>query len=405
MVLATNFCNKKIYMGCDKGKKKGIGHFIKVLSNLNDDGFVYTQLLDIDVARGTSKDAALAIKASMNKLKANDNDDMHLLCGTRTDSGGGGTLKSPHKELRLLGLCAPINVHLVANCCIHSLQVQLSNAVKETFGEGKIDGANAMQLLCSVWHLQESIDLNEQRHILYKSNKWVLKCMPEEQPEVKSNKRTKRTTAQENEATFVCNFTIVCGFHSKFKKVLTSPTNIAKRSLLGKMQAPISTQWWTVGSTSSYAFDYYLVLFHAWQTIINMCSSNTTPNIIASALFSMMKNQETFIDMTLIRCFHKVHINPNFDWLQPCTDLSGVKGFCSHHIAICFHLMQKDIQHLLLQTHFPGYTKAVNNWKDGNVDPTECAHHGSLHQDCQRVSIQALPTLVESFLVASRTIE
>jgi len=29
-----------------------------------------------------------------------------------------------------------------------------------------------------------------------------------------------------------------------------------------------------------------------------------------------MKNQETFVDLTLIRCFHEAHIDQHFDWLH-----------------------------------------------------------------------------------------
>jgi len=90
MILGKELQNKKIYMASDKGNKKGIGHFVKVLSRLQDDGLVKTQLLDIDASGGTSEDCALAMQASMNKLKANDEDNTHQLYGQATDSGGGG---------------------------------------------------------------------------------------------------------------------------------------------------------------------------------------------------------------------------------------------------------------------------------------------------------------------------
>ena len=404
MVLGNNLRNKKIYVGCDKGNKKGVGHFIKVLSSLDDHGIVQAQLLDIDASGGTSADCAAAIRASMNKLKVHDDDDTHLLYGTGTDSGGGGVLESLHNHMKQLGLCAPDEEYLVANCCIHSLQVQLSNAVKETFGEGKIDRVNAMQLLHSVWRLQESLDLDEWRHVLYKSSQWVASYTPdvvveeteqgtEQQPtgqqetehaaagsdnnnnkkkkrKKKKKKKKKSSNSRQNEGVFRSEFATVYSFHSKFKKTTVEPTAIEKGSLLGKMQAPILSRWWTVGTASSHVFDYYLMLFHACQTIVNMCGSSMTPNIIASGLFATMKDQETFIDLVLIRCFHKAYINPHFDWLQSCDDLSGCLGFSAHQMAVRFYVMQRHFRDMMSRRSFPDYHEAVANWTSDNDEET-----------------------------------
>jgi len=89
---------------------------------------------------------------------------MHLLFGMSTDSGGGGTAKKLHKDMDPLALCCPADEHLVTNCCIHLIQVQLSNAVKFAFGKGALDKENAMQLLHSVCCLQELIELDSWRN-------------------------------------------------------------------------------------------------------------------------------------------------------------------------------------------------------------------------------------------------
>jgi len=152
MLLGHQLRDSKIYMSCDKGNKKGIGHFVKYIARWIP-GKVEKHLLDIDASGGTSRDCAAAIQGSMNKLKLNDDDRTHLLYGTATDSGGGGTLESLHDNLDGLGLCCPREDYLVSNCCIHALQLQLSNAVKRAFGEGALDKINAMQLLHSVYRL------------------------------------------------------------------------------------------------------------------------------------------------------------------------------------------------------------------------------------------------------------
>jgi len=268
--------------------------------------------------------------------------------------------------------------------------VQLSHAVWITFGEGALDRVNGVQLLHSIWRLQESIDLDEWRHILYKANEWVLKyvaqaavAVVDESDQIvesatnadsnkntnKKKKKAKKIPASvQHEAAFVLDFDRIYKFHSKFKTEPTTPTTVDKRSLLGKMQAPILTRWWYVGAGSSYAFDYYLVLFYACQTVINMYSSTTTPNMIASSLFSMMKDQETFIDLVLIRCFHKAYVNRHFDWLQSSNDLSGHLGFQAHHIAVRLHLMDCDLRNIMSGHLMEHYTEAVENWTDGTID-------------------------------------
>jgi len=151
MSLGFQLTNQKIFMACDKGNKQGVSHFVKVLSWWERSGKVGVGFLDIDGSGGTSSDCADAIRVSMNKLKANDNDATHLLSGQCTDSGGGGVLDSLADELRLLNnVIHDGSQYLIANCCIHSLQNQLSNGVKEALGDGGLGNINAMQLIHTV---------------------------------------------------------------------------------------------------------------------------------------------------------------------------------------------------------------------------------------------------------------
>lgn len=114
------------------------------------------------------------------------------------------------------------------------------------------------------------------------------------------------------------------------------------------MIQPILTRWWTVGSGASYVFDCYLVLFHAAQTVINMCPSGSTANDIASDLFAMMKDQHNFVDMCLVRTFNKAYINPHLRWFQESDDLTATLGFQSHQVAVRYHLMDMDLTNMLL---------------------------------------------------------
>jgi len=62
LLLAQKLSNKRIYLACDKGNKKGIGHFVKILAWCNaTKRVVETQMLDIDAAGGSSIECAKAI--------------------------------------------------------------------------------------------------------------------------------------------------------------------------------------------------------------------------------------------------------------------------------------------------------------------------------------------------------
>ena len=132
LLLSDKVAGKVIFMTCDKGNKKGLGHFVKVPSWWNSiQKKVETFILDIDVSDGTSSACADAIVNSMKKL------NNHLLGGQTTDSGGGGVSEDLAKELKKRNICEVR--YLIANCTLHAIQLALSNPVKSVFGDGGLD--------------------------------------------------------------------------------------------------------------------------------------------------------------------------------------------------------------------------------------------------------------------------
>ena len=84
------------------GNKKGIEHFVKELSWLDDDGTVRAQTLDVDASLATTKACAQAIQASLKKVSLAGR--KIVLKGQTTDSGGGGVLDLLADELEAFGL-------------------------------------------------------------------------------------------------------------------------------------------------------------------------------------------------------------------------------------------------------------------------------------------------------------
>ena len=368
MSLGREIRDKKVYVAADKGNKKGIGHFVKHLCWWRrDEPGVKVQLLDVDASGGTSKACAQAMRASINKLREVDDDGTNLLYGQTTDSGGGGVLEDFYGKLRPLGLCFPQG-YLIANCCIHSLQIQLKNAVVAAFGEGALDKINATQLIHTAYRLQESIDNDQWRHMLFKSSEFV--CNYDPAVDNGGPEEAGISAAEKNKRCFLQSFAKIYAFSQYFKKpapVDPTTAGVWFRTIYSKLAAPILTRWWTVGVASSYVFDCYLILFHACQTVVNMYPSTHTPYAIASDLFSMMSNQETFLDIALVRGFHKAYINKHLDWMQSCVDLTSTQGFQSHNIAVRCCLMEKDVTNSYCDPPMNEYRDCVARWHPENA--------------------------------------
>jgi len=200
-----------------------------------------------------------------------------------------------------------------------------------------------MQMIHSVHRLQESIDSDEWRHISFLSSQFGIAF--DATTVITNQEQTDRmSAANQNLNAFCQSCCKVHAFFDHFKKPQVDPdTKVFKGAVLEKMTAPILTRWWTVGADSSYIFDYYLLIFHACQTVVNMCPTTATPNAIASDLFSMMTNQENFIDVTCVASTRLMSI-PIFDWLQSSDDLTGHLGFQSHQMVVQHFFMCKDLQ-------------------------------------------------------------
>jgi len=92
--------------------------------------------------------------------------------------------------------------------------------------------------------------------------------------------------------------------------------------------------------------------------VINICPSGSTPNDIASNLFAMMKDQENFVEMCLIRTFNKNCLNSHLDWFQSDKDLTDANGFQAHQMAVWCCLMECDLKDMLSGEHC---------WKSRNI--------------------------------------
>ena len=177
-----------------------------------------------------------------------------LLSGCTTDSGGGGTGDSLHEWMEKIGgLCIEKEEYLVGFCCLHTLQLTLSNAMLATIGKGGIEERNAAQAIHAFYDLQESMEFG-----LWEMH-WLFVARQQ-------------------------------GFNeTKVKKIA----------------APILTRWWTVGEAAKNILEYLPILMELARRLRNANASNTKMNKIASGILSLMAEPIVVSDIKLISSFHE----------------------------------------------------------------------------------------------------
>ena len=113
----------KIFLTADKGAMKGSHtHFVKIISWYSTKSKrIKTFCLDTDDSDGSSSDCANAIRHALIKIFGRDNVDF-ILQGQMTDSGGGGTGLSFHRNLQNQGITTNNANYLVGYCTLHCIQ-------------------------------------------------------------------------------------------------------------------------------------------------------------------------------------------------------------------------------------------------------------------------------------------
>ena len=279
-----------VYMTCDKGNKKGLGHFVKVLSwwdEAMDKVRIFT--LDIDASKGNTQGCADAIKYSLQKLHS-----VLKLAGQLTDSGGGGVLEDLGRALKDRNLCE--DFYAVANCTLHAIQLALSNPVKAAFMEGGLEKRNMMQMLHTVYDLQQCMEWQVFKEYMQKAQKWVgqnRNLGESEKPRkpfftnVSTNdgqQDTTSTNAEQQDEVQECDPHTLC-FVKDWHYIRQFVTTVFDDTQsIEKIPAPVLTRWWFVGQCADSCAAHYLIIFVACRMIINDYGTKASPNKIASAL-------------------------------------------------------------------------------------------------------------------------
>ena len=305
---------KFVSIGTDKGNKKGFSHLGKMIGWWNEElDRVRKWTLDIDSSGNSSADVAESIDASLRKVDS-------ILKRIRvsvfsSDAGGGGTGNRGMSEVINVD-CAMENVQelIVVTCAIHAFQLTLSNPMIQCCGEGGLLRRNLLQMLHSAYNLQHQYEEVEWRQ------KWFL------------------ATGQ------------------KSKK---------------KMVQPVLTRWEYVGQAATHLYEQWDDWLKVATCILRDEAANSAANQIVSALFSLMQETTLKAQLAFVYAYHCVFFDKNIQWLKHIDGETKEPGFLSHHIAVRYFLMHRDLNNLASMwknnPQFAPFLEIVSNIDDANL--------------------------------------
>ena len=108
--------------------------------------------LDSDACDGTDRDTATTWDFSLQKI---DDESKAILNDNAIDAGRGGTGIGLGKELHSVGCTVSTDDFLVVTCLLHVHSLTFSSPITKYIGTGAIRNRTVLQLLYSVYELQE----------------------------------------------------------------------------------------------------------------------------------------------------------------------------------------------------------------------------------------------------------
>ena len=316
----------------DKGEKKHVDHFAKVISWFSWPlKKVMTMVLDIDATGHCTASAGLAIRRSVDRMAG----FLSKFRAQATDSGGGGILEDLGQSLESHGLCA-LNPYFVLNCTLHSFQLCLSIPMKLCFGEGDLGTKNLTQMLFNAYYLCNLFQIDEWKGIVKRTFSFLKQ----------TKGYTKVSDLQGNDH--------------------WEPVPDAEKwdvNIERKIPKPVLTRWWLVGEVAVLVFNIWKLLIAVSGFIVRQTKASLLRNKAASDLWAMINplnpdSQILYLHLTFVVAFHQGFWNSHFEFLQALDVVSKLPSFSARNVLVRYYLAWSqltkmcDIENLRQQPHF-----------------------------------------------------
>jgi len=289
-----------VFIGCDKGHRKGIEHLAKGVSwYCFREECVKVACLDSDGSGSETADVAESIKRSVEqKLEG----VVSGFAGQSTDSGGGGVLDDLARKLwdarlitvlpagaEVLDNAGVPDSYMVAPCSLHAWQKPFDNGLSTAFaGDGGIEKRNLSQGLFCCYETQQRLG-DEFGPV------WDL-----------ANPASVEKDDDSNEDGMV---------------------NIKK---IGK---PITNRWWNF----PIACIHVLLNRPGWINVTNRCRNTTKSSVllckVASDAHSLLMEEEIWCDGQFVAAFSTSIFMKEFRWFQDRDIHADTWGHRSRHMA------------------------------------------------------------------------
>ena len=298
------FASSPLTLMCDKGDGRKVregANFVKLIGDYNrEEKQVDITCIGISSTGNDSISAAQNIDYSLELYDTPSN--RVTLDNQGTDAGGGGTREDLGNKLATTNRIRDVNEYNISTCALHALNVTLSSATELTMGTGGLKKRTALQCLHSAYNLSQA----------YRRAEW-----------------------------------------DTIWRLITG-------SSCTELASPVLSRWESVGEACRHIIKYHDEWLKVVSHIIDTEKSDTTRYVIASHLYSLLRECMIISHIHLILAFVRSWWGPNFDWNKRLDSVTGQPGFLARHMAVHYYVQHRDLLDIIANWKTnPKFTKFI----------------------------------------------
>ena len=281
------FPSSPLTLMCDKGDGRKVregANFVKLIGNFNrEEKQVDITCIGISSTGNDSVSAAQNIDHSLQLYDTPTN--RVTLDNQCTNVGGGGTREDLGRRLATTNRVRNTNEYNISTCSLHALNLTLSSATELTMGPGGLKKRTALQLLHSAYNLSQA----------YQKGKWE------------------------------AIWRLIIG------------------SACTQLASPVLSRWESVGEACEHIIKHYHDWLKVVMHVISTEKSDTTRYVIATHLYSLLRERMIISHIHLILAFVRSWWGPNFQWNKRNDPLTNQPGFLARHMAVRYYVQHRDL--------------------------------------------------------------
>jgi hypothetical protein len=331
--------SKVIYTAFDKAdSSKGLhGGCVKLGATFDSrrkseafpDGEVIVCTLDADKTGDSSMEVGQSVVHSFNKLCLIS----AILWGITTDSGGGGTVESVARILVGLNLLVG-NGHLIGNCCLHNLNLELAVPMKKWLMAPKTADTKDKK--------KDEVPRNVEQ-MLYTAFSWehiagfnVVKEYWDSSARYCESKVLLFDEFEEGDAE-------AGDKNHAFEDVTRMFGDLENGKSFVAMKRGAETRWWSIGEAADVLYQTLPMRRFMAMNFDDMKVTGKAKKICQDFI-SLSAEPVLLCDLALVKCFHRCYLAKHLKFFQDKDLLVRKAGFQAFSVFVRCFLMEEDIK-------------------------------------------------------------